>query len=250
MNQKKLQQFETQLQEMVDRMQRNVSASMDEARSPNSEMSNAPTHLGDLGTDEYLRDVNSVLVENETNLLNDALAALRRIREGVYGRCENCGKEIARERLEVLPSTPYCTDCAGKLERRSPNLNDGRPQSPADTLASSDDQAVAAENATQRMPSKRTPRERVDIHAAGTPGGGTAVGGLAGSPEGRGDPTGDLEDAMGSSDFDARTAPERDAQTPTGGPTGGAVGGTPAGKRADERSPRQSGASRARKKKR
>ncbi|WP_371039147.1 TraR/DksA family transcriptional regulator [Rhodosalinus sp. FB01] len=42
-------------------------------------------------------------------------AALQRIREGEYGHCVKCGKEINPARLDVLPATPFCADCAASL---------------------------------------------------------------------------------------------------------------------------------------
>ncbi len=69
------------------------------------------------------------------------------------------------------------------------------------------------------------------IHAAGEPGGGSAIGGLAGSNEGDGTPDLErLEEAGGSGNFDQRLA-EEDEEAYSGH-AGGAVGGTPAGKRA------------------
>jgi hypothetical protein len=70
-----------------------------------------------------------------------------------------------------------------------------------------------------------------DIHAAGTPGGGTAAGGLAGTNVNEGSPNNaDLEDALGSGVHD--TAGEDEGGPPYSGKAGGAVGGTPAQKRA------------------
>ncbi len=40
-------------------------------------------------------------------------AALQRIAEGTYGQCVRCGDDIASERLDLLPHTPLCADCAG-----------------------------------------------------------------------------------------------------------------------------------------
>lgn len=40
--------------------------------------------------------------------------ALERAQTGAYGRCQNCGKEIEAERLEILPSATTCADCARK----------------------------------------------------------------------------------------------------------------------------------------
>jgi RNA polymerase-binding transcription factor DksA len=39
-------------------------------------------------------------------------AALDRIEAGTYGICVACGDEISEERLNVLPATPKCRDCA------------------------------------------------------------------------------------------------------------------------------------------
>lgn len=39
-------------------------------------------------------------------------AALKRIEEGEYGYCVKCGDEIAEERLDLLPQTPFCARCA------------------------------------------------------------------------------------------------------------------------------------------
>jgi len=39
-------------------------------------------------------------------------AALKRIEDGEFGFCNNCGEKIQLKRLEVSPSTPLCVDCA------------------------------------------------------------------------------------------------------------------------------------------
>ena len=40
------------------------------------------------------------------------LTALRRIEEGEFGYCSECGEEIAGKRLELDPATPTCVNCA------------------------------------------------------------------------------------------------------------------------------------------
>ena len=44
-------------------------------------------------------------------------AALHRLDEGTYGTCMSCGKQIAPERLEAIPWSPTCIDCARKAGR-------------------------------------------------------------------------------------------------------------------------------------
>lgn len=38
-------------------------------------------------------------------------AALKRIEDGSYGICVQCGEDIPEKRLELLPHTPLCTSC-------------------------------------------------------------------------------------------------------------------------------------------
>ena len=44
-------------------------------------------------------------------------AALQRIIEGAYGRCEYCGDKIVETRLNALPFTNSCIDCQRAVER-------------------------------------------------------------------------------------------------------------------------------------
>lgn len=39
-------------------------------------------------------------------------AALERIEGGTYGDCQKCGEEISEARLDLLPDTPFCKNCA------------------------------------------------------------------------------------------------------------------------------------------
>ena len=39
-------------------------------------------------------------------------AALHRIETGDYGICAKCGADIAEQRLDLLPQTPFCSKCA------------------------------------------------------------------------------------------------------------------------------------------
>lgn len=43
-------------------------------------------------------------------------AALRRIDEGEYGYCQECGEDIAVARLKVDPAVYLCIDCASRKE--------------------------------------------------------------------------------------------------------------------------------------
>lgn len=49
---------------------------------------------------------------NTEDLLRKAEKALERLNEGSYGVCESCGAAIPVARLEVLPYTTVCVECA------------------------------------------------------------------------------------------------------------------------------------------
>jgi DnaK suppressor protein len=41
-------------------------------------------------------------------------AALQRIEQGSYGRCERCSGAIGRQRLLALPAARLCIECTGR----------------------------------------------------------------------------------------------------------------------------------------
>ena len=52
------------------------------------------------------------LQERERATFGLIAAALRRIEEGRYGACTECGAELPFERLLVFPEAPTCAGCA------------------------------------------------------------------------------------------------------------------------------------------
>jgi RNA polymerase-binding protein DksA len=73
--------------------------------------------LADTATETYDRELDYTLEENSEHVLEEIEAALRRIEEGTFGICTNCGKPIAEERLEALPWATLCIGCARDRER-------------------------------------------------------------------------------------------------------------------------------------
>jgi DnaK suppressor protein len=54
--------------------------------------------------------------DRESKLIRKIRQALRRIQEGTYGECEECGEDIHIARLQARPVTTYCIHCKTKLE--------------------------------------------------------------------------------------------------------------------------------------
>lgn len=234
--------YRRKLEATIERLGRDVAA-IEEATlvavggQANGELSNAPLHLADSGTDAFNQELNSVLLENEQFLYYEALAAVQRLNEGTYGRCEACGTAISDSRLDAIPYTRHCLSCAEKLESGPElNVNSGRPNDETETIAAAEKMVVHNESSLDQVAFGRDDQdELIDRHAAGTPGGGTSLGGLAGTNVGRGDPAAvDLEDAMGSGLMDDDRN-EEDVTTPQSSREGSAVGGTPASKRSGDK---------------
>jgi DnaK suppressor protein len=81
-------------------------------------LSNVPLHMADVGTENYDQEFTLSLIENDQDTLGQIHDALRRIDAGTYGRCEECGEMIAKPRLQALPYTRHCIECARALESR------------------------------------------------------------------------------------------------------------------------------------
>jgi DnaK suppressor protein len=84
-------------------------------------LDNGDWSVVDLSEDISLRQLST---HRETLLKIDE--ALRKIDEGTYGKCEDCGEDISVERLKVLPFAIYCVDCQEKREQLQLLQREGR----------------------------------------------------------------------------------------------------------------------------
>jgi RNA polymerase-binding transcription factor len=71
---------------------------------------------GDWSVIDLSEDINLRRLETHRGSLLKIDEALRKIREGSYGLCEDCGEEISAARLNVMPFAIYCKDCQEKRE--------------------------------------------------------------------------------------------------------------------------------------
>jgi RNA polymerase-binding transcription factor len=71
-----------------------------------------PDDEGDEAARNLLEHLSFDAVERERKLLKEIDAALERIKDGSYGTCERCGKEITLRRLRAVPWARFCLICA------------------------------------------------------------------------------------------------------------------------------------------
>lgn len=82
--------------------------------------------LANLGLDEDEESLDDEqyfqTAEAESRELREIDGALQRIRDGIYGQCEDCGEPISETRIKALPLVTLCLECkkASELEHRNP----------------------------------------------------------------------------------------------------------------------------------
>lgn len=91
-----------------------------------SELSVYDNHPADIGTETFMlaQDIN--LKNNEEEILSKVEAALTKIENGSYGKCEVCNNEIKSERLEIIPYVKTCKNCMDH-ENVTDEMNNYRP---------------------------------------------------------------------------------------------------------------------------
>jgi len=74
--------------------------------------------IADQAASAYTKEFLLSLGDAERRLLRQVDAALDKMRQNTYGRCEKCGEEISEKRLEALPFATYCIACQEEEESR------------------------------------------------------------------------------------------------------------------------------------
>jgi DnaK suppressor protein len=72
----------------------------------------------DAGTKTFEREQELSLLHNKRELIAQTQRAVERVSAGTYGRCESCGQQIAKARLQAFPSATLCVACKQRQERR------------------------------------------------------------------------------------------------------------------------------------
>ncbi|MBA2312541.1 MAG: TraR/DksA C4-type zinc finger protein [Actinobacteria bacterium] len=90
-----------------------------------AELSSIDQHPADHGSEVFEREKNLSIIESLEEEIGDARAALRRIEEGTYEKCEIDGGDIGEERLKAMPTARYCLRHQEEIEKDlRPGLTD------------------------------------------------------------------------------------------------------------------------------
>jgi len=94
-------------------LERDHAGIVDAADSANSDDEHDPEGA----TIAFEREHVAALLDQTREQVRHVDAALRRLDEDKYGRCEQCGEPIAVGRLEARPTATTCIACASRARR-------------------------------------------------------------------------------------------------------------------------------------
>ena len=114
MDKKKLDYFKKRLETRQQDLRRMVSRTEQDGRTVDED---SAQDIADRAASSYNKEFLFHQSNNDRQLLHMVETALLRIREGSFGECIACGKEINSKRLEAVPWTRHCIECQEKLEQ-------------------------------------------------------------------------------------------------------------------------------------
>ena len=114
MDKKKLDAFKKRLETRQQELRRMVSRTQQDGRSADED---SAQDIADKAASSYNKEFLFHQSNADRQLLQMVENALARIREGNFGECISCGKEINPKRLEAVPWTRHCIECQEKLEK-------------------------------------------------------------------------------------------------------------------------------------
>lgn len=114
-----LKQFSQQLNEQNEVLLREVRNELDNPgdRHRIDLLNREPGDPGDESMASALADFNMTRLDRHIRDMRDIEAAFRRIKDGEYGICTDCGNDIDVARLRAYPTAKRCIVCQEKRER-------------------------------------------------------------------------------------------------------------------------------------
>ena len=128
MNKKDLQKFEAILLDerkrfITELAQIKSEGLMASQKESSGDLSSASYHPADQGSDTMEKEKSVFLASSKGNELYEIDQALMRAKDGKFGICDSCGKEVDIARLEAVPYARYCIKCSRQAEQLVKNGN-------------------------------------------------------------------------------------------------------------------------------
>ncbi|MGI8699492.1 MAG: TraR/DksA family transcriptional regulator [Mycobacteriales bacterium] len=106
----------SRLEQMLADLNESATTLEAEMVGDSGELSTLDQHPADSATDLSDADREEAILEVVVAQREQVRAALRRIDDGTYGTCVDCGTTLPDERLEARPEAARCVQCQAKVE--------------------------------------------------------------------------------------------------------------------------------------
>lgn len=103
------------------RQQKEVDKNLKEVTEDDPVISPSLAESSEPGTDSYIADshTKTIVLGNQLKMVKTGIkTALSKIKNGNYGKCENCKKHIEVGRLLAMPTAQYCVICTQKPSKK------------------------------------------------------------------------------------------------------------------------------------
>jgi len=97
--------------------------------------SSGPMDIGDMAEFNQTIEDDYRLLESEKRVLDEVDGSLERIKDGTYGICQKCMRQIPKRRLQIIPWARYCVPCESEIESQKYTGNGKKSQSWAEKHA-------------------------------------------------------------------------------------------------------------------
>lgn len=126
---------QSQLDQLVKKLNEDYQSLLGEARDELDNtadkhridlLNSEPGDTGDESLANALADFNVAQLDRHIQAMRDIEAALRRVKDGDYGVCTDCGDDVGFARLQAYPTAKRCIVCQEKREREY--VQEGHPK--------------------------------------------------------------------------------------------------------------------------
>ena len=102
-------------EKVLAQMQYRVDEALDRS---NAEKRGVSTHMADVSNDNARHEMELRMLSEDGDVLKLIEGALKRLVDGEYGKCQECGEPISEGRLKIRPYAVFCVKCKTRHEQQ------------------------------------------------------------------------------------------------------------------------------------
>jgi len=118
LNRRDIIQLASAIEERRDALRAEIRREVSRGREESyAELTGATHDRGEEALADLVADLGNAEVTRDLEELRGLEAALRRIADGAYGQCLDCGADIPLQRLTAQPGAARCVECQARHEK-------------------------------------------------------------------------------------------------------------------------------------